>query len=127
MPTVLVVEDYPPCRIAAVRLLQHEGYTVLAAASVQEALDILASAQAVDLVLLDLDLPDGGGQAILDALCSQPARADVPVIIISGSGTCRLAAEAHARLVRQRLVKGQFAGDGLLQAIQRYIAPAITA
>lgn len=63
----LVVDDHPLVREALASLL-HElrrGSTVLQAATGAEALAALAQDQAMDLVLLDLRLPDGSGLDLL--------------------------------------------------------------
>lgn len=127
MPTVLIIEDYQPCRKAAARLLEHEGYRVLTAGSVDEALEILCGDESVDLILLDCDLPGNGGRTCLQRLAEHAPLREVPVIIVSGTATCRHLASQFSSLVRQWFIKGQFAGDSLLQAIQRHIVPAIPA
>ncbi|MGH7122483.1 MAG: response regulator [Acetobacteraceae bacterium] len=58
---VLLVEDHPIVRAGCQRLLEAWGETrVIGARSVAEGLERLAE-QAVDLVIFDLGLPDGGG------------------------------------------------------------------
>jgi len=65
---ILVVEDHEPTRDMLRKLLGHglAGWDVLVAGSVQEAMDQLG--QFPDCVVLDLDLPDGRGEAILQAI-----------------------------------------------------------
>lgn len=68
MPTrILIVEDSPLITEAYRILISAAGYEVDAAASVAEAVE-LATTTRVDLMLLDLTLPDGNGLEILDAL-----------------------------------------------------------
>ena len=57
---VLVVDDDPVNGAVARRYLERAGHIVIAAARGAEALDLLAQ-QEVDLVLLDLGLPDMSG------------------------------------------------------------------
>jgi DNA-binding response OmpR family regulator len=64
---ILIVEDSPLITDAFRVLFTAAGYEVDAAASVAEAIERGASAP-VDLMLLDLTLPDGNGLEILDAL-----------------------------------------------------------
>ena len=83
---VLLVEDDRELRRTLRDALEVEGYVVLAAASLADAQALLAHAGAgggaasVDLVLLDLGLPDGDGAQLLT-----PLRRDrgTPVIVIS--------------------------------------------
>lgn len=63
--TVLVVDDVGIVRKAAFRLLSEAGYRVFEAGSATEALEVLAaSRQPIDLVLVDVVMPDVGGVAL---------------------------------------------------------------
>ncbi len=85
---VLLVEDDPELRATLREALAVEGHAVLPAASLADARTLSAHAQrsggpGVDLVLLDLGLPDGDGEALLATL---RARQNMPVIVISAGG-----------------------------------------
>lgn len=58
--TILLIEDNESIIMGLEYLLTEEQYTFLAAKTKKEAQDLLASRQ-VDLVLLDVSLPDGNG------------------------------------------------------------------
>lgn len=78
--TVLVVEDDRDIRDVLRRYLERAGHGVLTTGSGAEALHLLAVGD-VDLVLLDLGLPDVDG---LDVLTAARAPSDpVPVIVLS--------------------------------------------
>jgi two-component system, OmpR family, KDP operon response regulator KdpE len=82
---VLLVEDDRELRATLRQALAVEGHQVLAAASLADATALAAHAQreggpGIDLVLLDLGLPDGDGESLLSHL---QARQPVPVIVIS--------------------------------------------
>lgn len=63
--TILVVDDERVSRRVASRTLSEEGYRVLEATSCEEALDVLQQARGrVDLVLLDVVMPDCDGVAL---------------------------------------------------------------
>ena len=77
--TVLLVEDDKELRATLAGALRVEGYAVQTAASLSEGLALLAHSP-VDLVLLDLGLPDGDGESLLAAL---RRKYTTPVLVIS--------------------------------------------
>jgi signal transduction histidine kinase/FixJ family two-component response regulator len=87
--TVLVVDDDPEIADLLLALLEAKGYPATAAGTLAEARD---RANGVGVVLLDLALPDGHGEALLKEL---RARADAPdVLIITGHATLETAIAA---------------------------------
>lgn len=80
MGTVLVVDDEERVRTFLRRALASQGHTVLGAGTGREALDVLASQQ-VDLVLLDIVMPDMNGLQCLAAMAEGPQQP--PVIMLS--------------------------------------------
>jgi DNA-binding NtrC family response regulator len=67
--TVLVVDDIRLARRIAVRILSEEGYRVLEADGADEALEVLSEARGrVDLVLLDVVMPNGDGVALTKSI-----------------------------------------------------------
>ncbi len=81
--TVLIVEDEPEVREVAGDILRRAGHRVLSVGTGAEARELLrASARTIDVVLLDMRLPDCGGEEVLAFARRQ--RADLPVLICSG-------------------------------------------
>jgi CheY-like chemotaxis protein len=80
---ILVVEDEAPLRYSMKRILENDYY-VMEAANGREALRT-ATALLPSLVVLDLGLPDIQGDEVLRQLRSNPATADVPVLIATSS------------------------------------------
>jgi DNA-binding response OmpR family regulator len=77
---VLIVEDDEASRTALARGLEHHGFAVLEAADGSSALQAY-DPQAVDLIVLDVGLPDIDGFSVLTTLRQ---RSDVPVVMLSG-------------------------------------------
>jgi PAS domain S-box-containing protein len=81
--TVLVVEDEDAVRKLAVRVLEREGFQVLAADNGANALDVMeAHNGAVDLVLTDMVMPEMGGREL--AWHVRRRRPGVPIVFMSG-------------------------------------------
>jgi len=89
-PTVLVVDDDAGLR-ESFRVILEDEYEVLGAADGLAALDVLRSRQ-VDLVLLDIRLPDMDGIEVLDRLKNLDAQ--VEVILVTAVKTVRTAVAA---------------------------------
>lgn len=81
-PRVLVVDDEPQILRALRVVLRDEGFDVLPAATVKEALDV-AALQAPDAAIVDLLLPDGDGIEITTALREWTS---VPILVLSAVG-----------------------------------------
>jgi len=79
---ILVVDDNEDNRDMLARRLRRQNYEVLTAAGGRAALTALAGTP-VDLVLLDVMMPDLDGYAVLERLKADPALRDIPVLMIS--------------------------------------------
>ena len=90
---MLVVEDDRDIRDLLRRYLERAGHTVLTTASGGQALHLLETGT-VDLVLLDLGLPDVDGLEVLDAA---RARRSIPVVVL----TARSSVEDRIQGLRQ--------------------------
>ena len=81
---VLVVEDDPALsRAVSLNLRKHLGIEVEVADNGRRAIEI-AESQWVDLVCLDLMLPEVSGFGVFEHLRSSPGLRDIPVVVISG-------------------------------------------
>lgn len=82
MNRILVVEDDKDIAENLSYLLKKEGFLPAAAATREEALELL-NQQIFDLILLDLMLPDGNGYSICTMI---KRREDIPVIFLTAMG-----------------------------------------
>lgn len=81
--TILVVEDEGSVREVATRYLEAQGYTVLAAASPQEAEELFAQRRdEVALLLTDVVLPGRNGREVYERLAE--SRPSLEVLYMSG-------------------------------------------
>ncbi len=80
---VLVVDDEPLSRRSICRLLMREGHTTDAAGDGREALRIFeAKGEQIDIVLMDLDMPELDGHATLVEM--KKRRPDTRVVFLTG-------------------------------------------
>ncbi len=89
--TILLVDDEKNARNNIGKYLESEGYEVLLAADLKTARKHLA-AQEADIVLLDVQLPDGYGPDLLAETAQLPNRP--PIIMITAHGKIDMAVEA---------------------------------
>lgn len=82
-PTVLVIDDEPPIRRLLRVGLSTQGYALLEAPDAGTALALLKR-ERIDLVILDLGLPDMGGHDLLRAIRAD--HPDLPVVVLSSRG-----------------------------------------
>ena len=80
---VLVVDDNEMNRDLLARRLQRQGHEVLMANDGLSALEVLNSRR-VDLVLLDIMMPNLDGYQVLEKMKADEYLADLPVIMITG-------------------------------------------
>jgi CheY-like chemotaxis protein len=80
--TVLVVEDAEGLRILARRLLERQGYTVLVAASADEAVQLFDRNPSIDVLLTDVVMPGASGPELTRQLVER--RPALKVIYMSG-------------------------------------------
>ena len=81
--TILLIEDEEIVRDVSREILEKMGYRVLEAENGKRAIDIARSLdQDIDLAILDILLPDMGGEAIYPLLMD--ARPNLKVVVYSG-------------------------------------------
>jgi CheY-like chemotaxis protein len=77
--TILVVEDTPANLALATKLLRAAGHDVVAAETASDGIAATAE-RPVDLVLMDLGLPDMDGWQALREIRASPAGADLRIV-----------------------------------------------
>src|SRR4051812_27621938 len=80
---MLIIEDHGPTRNLLRHIFSRRGWQVIEAGTVAEGLSLLEESPPPNSLLLDLDLPDGPGEAILRKV----RRDGLPVRVAVCSGT----------------------------------------
>ena len=83
-PTILVVEDNPKNMKLVRDVLQFSGYDVIEATSGEDGVRV-AGERAVDLVLMDLQLPGIDGIEALRLIRSGVRNRDIPIVAVTAS------------------------------------------
>lgn len=103
MKTILVVDDFASVRLYHTTFLKQKGYACVAASDGTEALRALQE-QPIDLVLLDMVMPNMDGGEFLARVRSQPAYASLPILAITSEAkkadtlTCQEKYQIHILL-----------------------------
>jgi CheY-like chemotaxis protein len=79
---ILVVEDNPLNRLLLHDILELRGHEVIEAANVDEALPLLDAAH-LDLLLLDVQIPGGGGEAVVREVRKRAELANLPIVAVT--------------------------------------------
>lgn len=109
-PTLLVVDDTPE-NLSLLSALLSPHYRVKVAISGQRALEILSAGTRVDLILLDVVMPQMDGYQVMQALQEMPQAREIPVIFLTAK--VEESAEAHGLAL------------GAVDYIHKPITPAI--
>jgi len=100
--TVLIVDDEENFRINLSEFLVAQGYEVFGAGTLAEARESITSGSA-DLILLDIQLPDGYGSTLLYETANLPSRP--PIILITGTTDIEIAVDAMKNGAHDFLIK----------------------
>jgi DNA-binding response OmpR family regulator len=113
MTRILLVEDDPDVRPLLEHILLSSGFAVTAVESVSGAISLISS-QPYDLVVTDVNLPDGSGLGVAD----RATEAGVKSLVVTGHG---LGLEPGSLAAYDYLLK-PLRVDELLAAIRRCLA-----
>lgn len=112
---ILIIDDEAGIQQGCRRALEPHGYRVLSAYTLQEGGQKLEAGE-VDLILLDLVLPDGSGFDLLRSILTGDP--DAVVVVISGYATVEHAVEALKSGAYDFIAK-PFTADMLLLTVKR--------
>jgi len=116
--TLLIIEDNPgDIRLLREMLAESDPHQseIIHAETIQEAVQHLAN-KAVDIILLDLGLPDAQGLAAIKSV--RAAAPQIPLVVLTGMDDEALALRSLQEGAQDYLVKGQVESRGLLRALR---------
>lgn len=113
---ILICEDNSIQRGAVAELLRREGYRVREAASVKEAIKKIEE-QFPKVLVLDLVMPDNGGESLAMAIKSDPLHKDTKIVVTTG-----LPREDVVRVPADAVITKPFSIAQLDEAIEK-LAP----
>ena len=122
MATLLVVEDDDDAAEPVVKALRKAGHRVMSVPNGREALALLVL-QNMDLVILDLRMPQMDGVTLLTVLRSYLRWQSLPVIIFSAYAEDRSIEKFRSLGVTDVFMKGRTNLSDLVQAVQRHVPP----
>ncbi|WP_197278651.1 PAS domain S-box protein [Pseudanabaena sp. 'Roaring Creek'] len=119
--TVLIVEDSESDRLTYSRYLRSDSensYRIIEAGNLEEGLELWRSQQP-DIVLTDLNLPDGDGFEFLEAINLDRTREKTPVIMLTGRGNEERAVRSMKLGATDYLVKGDITAKSFTSTIRQ--------
>ncbi len=84
MSRILVVEDHPLNRRLVRDILEFHGHAVVEAHDVPQAHARL-NEHGIELVLLDIQIPGGGGEVVLRTIRNDPTLSKLPVVAVTAA------------------------------------------
>ena len=110
-PTVLYIEDHPDNMTLVRRILQSESYTLIEAKTGLQGI-LIAESQDIDVILLDVNLPDIDGYEIARRLraSTKTALATIPIIAVTANamkGDAQKALDAGCNLYMSKPINIQ--------------------
>jgi len=98
--TILLVEDDPPVRVSMERFFRLEGYRLISAESLEQALSVIGESACPELLITDYHLPGGKtGLDVIDAVRRVLGPA-IPAIMLSGDTSSDIAVWPDDQRVR---------------------------
>lgn len=108
MAQILVIEDDTFISLFLERKLKENGHIVYTAGKTSDADAILEREKDIDMILLDVILPDESGFDFLERIKKDSKTKDIPVIILSNLGQEHEIARGKELGALDFLVKGNF-------------------
>jgi two-component system cell cycle sensor histidine kinase/response regulator CckA len=112
---ILLVEDSPIEAHMIRSILGSTSFRVTSVDRLSDALTVLRSS-AIDVILLDLNLPDSRGSETLDTILEHAG--SIAIVVLTGNGDEQAALDAVAMGAQDYLIKGTANGDTIVRSIR---------
>jgi DNA-binding response OmpR family regulator len=121
MKKVLIIEDDDFLQGLEAKKLTKEGYDVLTASNSVESFDKIENHRDINIILLDLLLPDVDGFTILAKIREENKIPNVPIIVFSNLAEDKDIDRANKLGVNDFMVKSNFTLDELVAKLKSLI------
>lgn len=118
--SLLIIEDDAFLRELELKKLLDKGYNVFSAENSAEAFTILGK-EKIDLILLDLMLPEVDGFSILKEVRNNKNYTGIPVIVFSNLYEEKDAKEANKLGISDFMLKSNFTLDELAEKVKMFV------
>lgn len=116
---ILIVDDSPSDRSIFRRYLvqnNNQNFSFVEAESITQAFELIGR-EMPNCILLDYDLPDGNGGEVIEKLNEEHGKHNIPIVMLSGSGSIEIAVDTMRAGAHDYLVKSRATADDLVRAI----------
>ncbi len=121
-PTIMLADDDPVLVDSATEALTQEGYRVVVATDGQRALQE-ALGRRVDLIVMDVSMPQVGGVEACHCLKAMPKTSKIPVVLMVAKkdpGARTLAERTHGSV---RVLRKPFSAEELVSTVRGVVKP----
>lgn len=119
--TILIIEDDNFLQGLEATKLKKEGYNILTAGNSIEAFKAIEGPEKIDLILLDLLLPDIDGFMILEKIRQNKQFQTIPVIVFSNLSEEKDVSRATKLGASEFMIKSNFTLDEISKKIKELI------
>ncbi|MBP9715418.1 MAG: hypothetical protein QG583_804 [Patescibacteria group bacterium] len=119
--TILIIEDDDFLLGLEATKLQKKGYEVITASNGTDAIKKVDSNVKIDLILLDLMLPDVDGFMVLEKIRDNKALVTIPVIVFSNLSEDKDIQRVKKLGVSEFMIKSNFTLDELAEKVKSLI------
>jgi ammonium transporter len=119
--TLMIVEDDPDTREVLARTLEKSGWGIKLATNGREAIDLIEREGLVDLILLDLIMPEMDGLEFIAYVREQPDWQNLPIVVLTAKDLTSEDRQLMNGYVEQVMEKNTFTREELLQEVRELV------